>query len=114
MGLPTYLQQYLANIDEARPEKMDDVEKGRAEANKKNAEGVEKDFPGISKKFGDSKRKTIDRVNKWKKEHPVKEELDEARKKKLKVYFNDLVLNNYFSVLVNEEGKIKHMFWDKP
>lgn len=36
------------------------------------------------------------------------------RREKLNNYFSDLVLNNYFSVVTDSNGKIKEMFWDKP
>lgn len=37
-----------------------------------------------------------------------------ARKEKLDRYFSDLVLGNYFSIVTNNDGQIKDMFWDKP
>ncbi len=39
---------------------------------------------------------------------------DKKRKKELERYFSDLVLQNYFYVVTDRNGKIKEMFWDKP
>ena len=39
---------------------------------------------------------------------------DKKRKKELGRYFSDLVLQNYFYVVTDKNGKIKEMFWDKP
>lgn len=39
---------------------------------------------------------------------------DEGRKQKLKKYFSDLVLGNYFYITTDKDGVILEMFWDKP
>ncbi len=42
------------------------------------------------------------------------DKLNNQRKKELKRFFSDLVLNNYFYVITDHNGKIKEIFWDKP
>jgi hypothetical protein len=40
--------------------------------------------------------------------------INEQRKKELNKYFSELVLGNYFYIVIDENGKIKEMFWGKP
>ena len=40
--------------------------------------------------------------------------IDQDRKKALDKYFSDLVLTNYFYVIVDNENQVKEIFWDKP
>ena len=40
--------------------------------------------------------------------------LSSERKQELDRYFSELVLGNYFSVIVDSKGRIKNMAWDKP
>ena len=42
------------------------------------------------------------------------DKLNDRRKNELNRFFSDLVLNNYFYVITDDDGKIKDMFWDKP
>jgi hypothetical protein len=44
----------------------------------------------------------------------IHDEPDQARQRKLERYLSDLVLHNYFYVVVDARGQIKEMFWDKP
>jgi len=41
-------------------------------------------------------------------------EPSDLRKKQLNRYFSSLVLNNYFFIVTQSDGKIIEMFWDKP
>ncbi|SHO55569.1 hypothetical protein [Vibrio quintilis] len=40
-----------------------------------------------------------------------KKDIDET---KFQRYFSDLVLDNYFYLITDADGKIKELFWDKP
>jgi hypothetical protein len=44
----------------------------------------------------------------------IYDEPAQTRQRKLDRYLSDLVLHNYFYVVVGSRGEIKEMFWDKP